>query len=70
MHRHVAMMHLVNDHIGKISHLGTFVLLPSPWRSGGEINDGGAFAVDPDCLCPHSRSLGKPFGSNYTNFLF
>ena len=61
IHRHVAMMHLIDNHVAEILHFRTFVGTPALRVSLAEINDGGSFAVHSDSLCPDSRGFVEPF---------
>ena len=61
MHRHVAMVHLVDDHVGEILHFGAFVGSPALGIGLREVDDGGALAVDAHGLGPYTGSLGFPF---------
>ena len=61
MHREVAMMHLIEHHIGETLHLGTAVFEPATRIGGSHIDDGGTLAIHPEGFSPHTGCLIEPF---------
>ena len=61
MLRHVAVVHLIDHHIGEIVDLRALVGVPALGVGGGEIDDCRAGAVDPHGFRPDAGRLVFPF---------
>ena len=61
VHRHIAMMHLIHNHVREILHLRTLILIPTGRVGGIEIDDSRTLAIHANSLCPNARSLIEPF---------
>ena len=60
----VTMVHLIEDYVGEILQLGTFIILPTVGIGGSHVDDGSTLTVDTCCLAEDAGCLIKPLAVN------